>query len=186
MRKYIKKKKNEIRRALWRTFLVCWFFAFLFIAATISAYFLHPSIFAKAPFEGKNTFDECMKLSENSMRSICLIHLADSELFKDGSSGACKIVWQWRGGGSHDMLNSCYTRAAKYLKNIELCKNLKKYGFNTNSMYNPEGYDSGCLGESFSVLTIDDFKKLKLDGVCNNLRWRYDNEKNNCLNRYTN
>jgi len=138
---------------------------------------------SKAPFEGKNTLGECLILPENSMRSICLIRLTDNELFKNGSQ-VCETVWQWRGGGSHDMLNNCYTRAARYLKNPELCKNLKKYGFNTNPMYNPDGYDSKCLSESFSVLTNAEFENLKLDGICNNLRWRYDNEKNACLAKF--
>jgi len=100
----------------------------------------------RAPFEGKTTLAECMTLSENSMRSLCLERLSDFELFKNGDR-VCETVWEWRGGGSHEMLNDCYSRAARYFRNPEFCKNLKKYSFNTNSMYNPDGYESGCLRE---------------------------------------
>ena len=139
----------------------------------------------KAPFEGKNSLEECMTLQENSMRSICLEKLSDNELFKNGA-GVCEIVWEWKGGGSHDMLNDCYTRAAKYFRKPEFCKNLKKYNFNTNQMYNPEGYDSECIKEFFKISTDSELENIDIKSICGNLRWRYDNEKNSCLAKYKN
>lgn len=185
MRKYIKKRKgrikHKVKKIFWKTFVFIWFVAFLIVVFAIYSY--STSLKNQAPFEGKKTYEECMSLQENSMRSLCLERLADSELFKKGA-GVCDIVWEWKGGGSHDMLNNCYSRAAKYFRNPDLCRNLKKYGMNTNTMYNPDGYESGCLKELFQILTDGELASFNLSGICSNLRWRFENEKSACLAKY--